>query len=224
MTIWNCLHRLLFVGGVVGPVIGGGFESPARNYPTSFFAKIKLFEEFPYLLPCLIAAFFLATGAILSIGLSWDGGPKRKRIALPIDKDEALQPSETPQATVPAPRVVSSADPEAQDARRASRMSIGAGAAGGAHGYGTIRRKRESMAARASRRESMATVRINEDGAVEDVEEEHVSLARRLLFGESSTPRQALSSALTPNSQRGKHIQHQRPLGLGSHCGGCRCI
>lgn len=130
-------------------------------------------------MPCLIAAIFLAIGAILSTGLSWDGGPKRKRLALPIAKDEALQPTASPQATVPAPRAVSSADPEAQD-RRTSRMSVG-----GAHGYGAIRRKRESMAARASRRESMATVRINEDGAVEDVEEAHVSLARKLLLGES---------------------------------------
>lgn len=53
--------------------------------------------------------------------------------------------------------------------------------------YGAIRRKRESMAVRASRRESMATVRINDDGEVEDVnaEEEPVSLARRLLLGKS---------------------------------------
>jgi hypothetical protein len=39
------------------------------------------------------------------------------------------------------------------------------------------------MAARA-RHDSTATVRIGEDGAVEDVdEEEHISLARRLLLG-----------------------------------------
>lgn len=39
------------------------------------------------------------------------------------------------------------------------------------------------MAARA-RHDSTATVRIGEDGAVEDVdEEEHISLARRFLLG-----------------------------------------
>ncbi|KAJ9116389.1 hypothetical protein QFC22_004830 [Naganishia vaughanmartiniae] len=190
-------------GGVAGPVIGGGFESPARNYPNSFFAKIRIFEQFPYLLPCTIAAAFLAVGALLATGLSWDGGPKRKPIALPMNKDEGLQPTaelarETggtdhnhlAVSTVLAersrsrsgsrPRGLSIHDAEAQEvARHANRMSMG-----GAHGYGAIRRKRESMAARASRRESMATVRINDDGKVEDFneEEEPVSLARRLLL------------------------------------------
>lgn len=79
---------------------------------------------------------------------------------------------------------------------------------GGAHGYGAIRRKRESMAARASRRESMATVRINEDGAIEDVEEEHVSLARKLLLGESMSIKIGFRMLIL-RSQRGKHVQHQ---------------
>ncbi|KAJ9099285.1 hypothetical protein QFC21_004166 [Naganishia friedmannii] len=190
-------------GGVAGPVIGGGFESPARNYPNSFFAKIKLFDQFPYLLPCTIAAAFLAAGALLSTGLSWDGGPKRKPIGLPVNKDEGLQPNTEPsEETNPTndnhlagstlhsersrsrsasrPRGFSMNDPEAQEvARHENRMSMG-----GAHGYGAIRRKRESMAARASRRESMATVRINDNGEVEDINEaeEPVSLARRLLL------------------------------------------
>lgn len=140
-------------GGVAGPVIGGGFESPARNYPDSFFAKIKLFEQFPYLLPCTIAAAFLTVGALLSTGLSWDGGPKRKPIALPVDKDEGLQPdtalTEETSGTrddhlaVPdlssgrsrsrsasRPRGLSMNDPEAQEvARNVNRMSMG-----GAHG------------------------------------------------------------------------------------------
>jgi hypothetical protein len=130
---------------VIGPVIGGGFESPARNYPDSFFARIPVLQQFPYLLPCLIAAVFLAAGAVLATGLSWDGGPKRKRIELPVDKDEGLQPVEPvnedtlhPPAdvdrsrSVSRSRVVSMHDPEAQDgARRASRMSM---SVGGAHG------------------------------------------------------------------------------------------
>lgn len=45
-----------------------------------------LFINFPYLLPCLIAGTILAIGSLLSFGLSWDGGPRRSRIALPIEK------------------------------------------------------------------------------------------------------------------------------------------
>lgn len=139
------------VGGVIGPVIGGGFESPARNYPDSFFARIPIFQQFPYLLPCTIAAAFLATGALLATGLSWDGGPKRKRIELPVDKDEALQPvtdsgpvntdtllpssreDAARSRSVSRSRVVSMHDPEAQVvARKASRVSM---SVGGAHGY-----------------------------------------------------------------------------------------
>jgi hypothetical protein len=85
------------------------FESPAKNYPDSFFGKIRecsymsririkctdkvlsqsaLFTSYPYLLPTLIAAFVLVFGALLATRLSWDGGPRRPRIALPLDKEE----------------------------------------------------------------------------------------------------------------------------------------
>lgn len=39
------------------------------------------------MLPCLLAGSILLIGAILALGLSWDGGPRRTRIALPIEKD-----------------------------------------------------------------------------------------------------------------------------------------
>lgn len=80
------------------------------------------------------------------------------------------------------------------------------------------------MAARASRRESMATVRINDEGEVEDVneEEEPVSLARRLLLGKLDL---ALAYCIAAGheqlyySQRGEYLQHQRSMGLCCHCG-----
>ncbi|KAF8306022.1 major facilitator superfamily MFS-1 [Clavulina sp. PMI_390] len=73
------------LGGVAGAIIGGSFESPAKNWPTTF-GKIPLFVHYPYLLPTIIAASILLLGAILSLFLDWDGGPRRGTIRLPIEK------------------------------------------------------------------------------------------------------------------------------------------
>lgn len=76
------------MGGVVGPILGGVFESPAQNHPNSVIGKIKLFQSMPYLLPGLLAGGILVIGAVLSCFLSWDGGPRGGRIALPLGKEE----------------------------------------------------------------------------------------------------------------------------------------
>ncbi|KAG8783404.1 hypothetical protein FRC16_002417, partial [Serendipita sp. 398] len=38
------------LGGVAGAIVGGVFESPAKNYP-ALFGKVQLFIDYPYLLP-----------------------------------------------------------------------------------------------------------------------------------------------------------------------------
>lgn len=60
-------------------------ESPAKNWPESF-GRISLFQRFPYLLPTLIASSVLLTGAILSLFLAWDGGPRQGAIRLLPEK------------------------------------------------------------------------------------------------------------------------------------------
>ena len=95
----------------------------------------------------------MTIGALLATRLSWDGGPRRPRIALPLDKEEngiapALDASPRPESTVgtirrkassvfapqndvldltPAQmRVATIKDEEAQERnRRASRASFG---------------------------------------------------------------------------------------------------
>lgn len=118
-----------------------------------YFRLPELFATYPYLLPTLIAGAILTTGALLATRLSWDGGPRRSRIALPLDKEEndtapTADVSSRPESTAgtirrkassifalhsdvadltPAQmRVATIKDEEAQERnRRASRASFG---------------------------------------------------------------------------------------------------
>ena len=80
------------MGGVAGAIVGGAFESPAEHYP-GLFGNVELFKYYPYLLPCLIASSVTFIGAILSLGLSRDGGVRGGAIRLDPDKeDQPLSP------------------------------------------------------------------------------------------------------------------------------------
>ncbi|KAG9030073.1 hypothetical protein FRB95_004607 [Tulasnella sp. JGI-2019a] len=74
------------LGGVAGAVIGGAFETPAKKWPNGI-GTIPLLVNYPYLLPCGIAASITFLGAFLSLFLGWDGGPREGLIRLPIEKD-----------------------------------------------------------------------------------------------------------------------------------------
>ncbi|KAK8853268.1 hypothetical protein IAR55_003970 [Kwoniella newhampshirensis] len=202
-------------GGVIGPILGGVFESPAENFPGSFLSKIGLFQSFPYVLPTLIAGVILTIGAILACFLSWDGGVRGgSRIALPMEKDEPLLPPSpglTERATSPAPSNRTAIRPPSMNIRRAGMLSPGVdenaangagypglssshhgrrdsrASLGTAYGYGGIRSKHPTLAARAAieaaRRASTAVGRPDED---DDEEEEGahgaLGLAQKLLL------------------------------------------
>lgn len=68
-------------------MIGGAFESPATKWPNGI-GTVPLLVNYPYLLPCGVAASFTFAGAVLSLFLGWDGGPREGLIRLPIEKDE----------------------------------------------------------------------------------------------------------------------------------------
>ena len=95
------------MGGVAGAIVGGAFESPAEHYP-GLFGNVQLFKDYPYLLPCFIASLVTFFGAILSLGLSYDGGVRGGAIRLDPDKEiqplSPLQEEEeiTPVSTPPA--------------------------------------------------------------------------------------------------------------------------
>ncbi|KAE8258707.1 hypothetical protein A4X13_0g1509 [Tilletia indica] len=73
------------MGGIIGPILGGVLEHPVEKYP-ALFGNSKLFAQYPYLLPCLVTACSTGLGAILTLFLGRDGGPRSGVIALP-EKD-----------------------------------------------------------------------------------------------------------------------------------------
>src|SRR5258708_7004593 len=46
------------VGCIVGPMLGGTLSTPAQQYPNSFIARVRLFQDYPYV------------GCVLSISLT----------------------------------------------------------------------------------------------------------------------------------------------------------
>ena len=111
---------------MIGPVIGGLAESPARNYPDSYVGQLPLFKSYPYLFPCLLASAILFTGAFLSLFLNRDGGSRFGAIALPIEKDDTSAEGPTTSglleaAVSPAPE--SESGPAAVPKQLAKRLS-----------------------------------------------------------------------------------------------------
>ncbi|KAJ3552516.1 hypothetical protein NM688_g4108 [Phlebia brevispora] len=72
-------------GGVAGAIVGGSFENPAKKWPGTF-NQVPLFVEYPYLLPCIVASTVTLAGAILSLFLGPDCGPREGAIRLPPEK------------------------------------------------------------------------------------------------------------------------------------------
>ncbi|KAG2748875.1 hypothetical protein P692DRAFT_20857109 [Suillus brevipes Sb2] len=80
------------LGGVAGAIIGGSFEKPADKWP-GVFGQVSLLVEYPYLLPCAVAASITLTGSFLSLFLGRDGGPRDGAIRLPLEKPEDRHPT-----------------------------------------------------------------------------------------------------------------------------------
>ncbi|KAF9262333.1 major facilitator superfamily MFS-1 [Marasmius fiardii PR-910] len=89
-------------GGVAGAIIGGSFERPADKWP-EVFAKIPLFKDFPYLLPCGLAALIMLTGSLLACFLGPDGGPREGGIRLPAEKYDVPPTIPEEQSEPPTP-------------------------------------------------------------------------------------------------------------------------
>jgi hypothetical protein len=69
-------------------------ESPAKNYPKNF-GQFQLFIDYPYLLPCAVASTVTLFGALLSLGLSYDGGSRWGAIRLSPAKEDMSLPLST---------------------------------------------------------------------------------------------------------------------------------
>lgn len=74
------------MGGIIGPILGGLLEHPAQKLP-GLFGSSELLTDYPYLLPCLVAAAFTALGSFLTLFIGYDGGPRTGAIQLPEKVD-----------------------------------------------------------------------------------------------------------------------------------------
>lgn len=74
------------MGGIIGPILGGLLEHPVQKFP-GLFGGYQLFSDYPYLLPCLVAATFTAVGSFLTLFIGHDGGPRTGAIQLPEKGD-----------------------------------------------------------------------------------------------------------------------------------------
>ncbi|KIM47000.1 hypothetical protein M413DRAFT_440546 [Hebeloma cylindrosporum] len=90
------------LGGVAGAIIGGSFERPAVKWP-EIFGDIPIFNTYPYLLPCGLAALVTLIGSILSLFLAPDGGPRQGAIRLLPEKINSHPPIPEEDTTPPTP-------------------------------------------------------------------------------------------------------------------------
>jgi hypothetical protein len=75
-------------GGSVGPAIGGLLSMPSSKYP-AIFQPGSLWEEYPFLLPCLVTSMLPTAGIALAVARlkEPDRGKKSKALA-PMDTDK----------------------------------------------------------------------------------------------------------------------------------------
>ena len=80
-------YALYNIGTVLVLIVQLSVERPAEKWP-GFSSHVPLFIRYPYLLPTTIAAVITGIGAILTLFLSRDGGPRGGSIRLPPEKDD----------------------------------------------------------------------------------------------------------------------------------------
>ncbi|KAF8979638.1 hypothetical protein BGZ46_005200 [Entomortierella lignicola] len=74
------------IGMIVGPVLGGYLANPAKNFP-EIFGDWEFFIEYPYFLPCFVAAMGSVVGFI--VGYFFLEEPKKRK----FDSPETLNPN-----------------------------------------------------------------------------------------------------------------------------------
>ncbi|KAI9569076.1 major facilitator superfamily domain-containing protein [Boletus coccyginus] len=72
------IYGLIYpLGAIVGPLIGGSFSHPSDKYPQFF--DHEFWREYPYFLPCLIAAIIAITGVALGYTFLEETLPSKRK-------------------------------------------------------------------------------------------------------------------------------------------------
>ncbi|PAV20345.1 MFS general substrate transporter [Pyrrhoderma noxium] len=67
------------LGCIIGPMIGGNFVNPERNFPNTF-GSIQLLRDYPYLLPCLVSSALTIASVIVGILFLKESLPSKVRL------------------------------------------------------------------------------------------------------------------------------------------------
>ncbi|KAJ9115834.1 hypothetical protein QFC22_004976 [Naganishia vaughanmartiniae] len=88
-----------------GPLIGAALAQPAEQYPESWIAKVAFFKEFPFFLPCAVAAGFAGLAFVLMFFMFEETLPAtvNHQEGLDVEQDETVQ-SETSPLLSPKPK------------------------------------------------------------------------------------------------------------------------
>lgn len=167
-------------------------ESPAKKWPNTIGAW-PILIKYPYLLPCSIAAFIISIGAVLSLFLGWDGGPRDGAIRLTGNDSLTGRPS-VPDATTQAVNALrkkvkqqvaghfsGQAPKSGYEDGPAAATSSGAVSSGSAYGYGYGYRDRIGHSAGGGPRRRRTDE--NEDLVNGHFRGDDLNFAQRLLMG-----------------------------------------
>ncbi|KAF9228644.1 MFS general substrate transporter [Gyrodon lividus] len=81
------------LGSIIGPLIGGSFSHPASKYPEVF--HHEFWKDYPYFLPCLIAATIAIIGVLLGYAFFEETLPSKRKQS----NEKCLSPaSDSPQS------------------------------------------------------------------------------------------------------------------------------
>ena len=86
-------------GGILGPAIGGLLSQPSDKYP-SLFPKESIWEEYPFLLPCLVTSAIPGSGVMMALLFMKEPDRTRKRHRGKMSQSVSNNTSSSPASTV----------------------------------------------------------------------------------------------------------------------------
>ncbi|KAH9858823.1 MFS general substrate transporter [Lenzites betulinus] len=97
------------LGFVIGPLIGGTFADPAKEWPDIF--TDPFWKEYPYLLPCLITTAISTVAALLSVFALKETLPGKRKNKSPVIEEELILGPESSATVIDVPPTLEDLQP-----------------------------------------------------------------------------------------------------------------
>ncbi|KAI0820024.1 MFS general substrate transporter [Trametes gibbosa] len=97
------------LGFVIGPLIGGTFADPAKEWPEVF--TDPFWKEYPYLLPCLITSAISTVAALLSVFALEETLPGKRKNKSPVIEEEPILGPESSATVIDVPPTLEDLQP-----------------------------------------------------------------------------------------------------------------